>query len=93
MIDDAYTPEMRRDQRLRDYAQDVTTAARVKQMFVPVTYAVTDGDSLERRMLKKIHNITATVKHRGTPMTDGELRQIHSAAFAAIDGPDPDYGL
>lgn len=70
-----------------------TSAAQFRTLFVPVTYDDKADDTLEVRMLKKIHNITAWAKHRGTPLTEGELRQIHSAAVAALEGPDPDYGL
>jgi hypothetical protein len=68
-------------------------AERFKTHFTPVLYEATEKDSLERRMLVKIYNIAATAKHRGDGVTANELRAIHSAAFAGVEGPDPDYAL
>lgn len=65
-------------------------ATRFRQMFKPVTYTADEGDSLEMRMLKKIHNITAHHLPNYSPLTPTEIRAIHSAAFAGIDGPEPD---
>ena len=69
------------------------SAELFKSAFVPVTYEIQPSDSLERRMLKKIYNTMAWVRHRGDVATPEDMRTICSAAYAAIDGPDPDYGL
>ncbi len=70
----------------------VQAAARAKAMFVPMLYKVHESDDLSMRMLKKIYNVAAMVKHRDGIIMADELRSIHSAAFAGIDGPEPDYG-
>ena len=65
-------------------------AAFARRFFKPVTYEVADGDSLQRRMLIKVYNAVATAPDGAI---ERELkRTIQSAAFAGLDGEDPDYG-
>lgn len=64
-----------------------------RALFKPVTYTAAPNDSLARQMLIKIHNITAQHLPNYSPLTPTEIRAVHSAAVAGLEGPDPDYGL
>lgn len=78
---------------VRAEAVSVPAPETVSPRFVPVIYTPSETDSLERRMLMKIHAITAQHLPNYSALTPEEIRAIHSAAFAGLDGEDPDYGF